>query len=206
MRTNTFSSNKMISTVFNQYEDGLKEYVFSVKKRPFGMVTSPSLPVPTTTYIDFNLVDKLALPMTDIQYRKLTYCGKKMRIVGKISVTVQSVKNGSISENVHIKAFVVLDLHSNLDVDSVAGSTMAVRLRGLDVTTLATSPTATGSLCQLPSIHECAGDATTMPPTLRDSTTAAPAPGCRDDAQHEGVQGSDDAQREGVLSRGEGHP
>ena len=93
--TTTSSSSKKVETMFNQYENGVKEYVFSVSKRPFGMVTSPNLPVPSTSYIDFGLVDKLGLPISDIKYRKLTYCGKKMRIVGKISITVQSVRQCS---------------------------------------------------------------------------------------------------------------
>ena len=133
MRTNQTSSSS-IQTLFNQYDNGVREFVFSVRKRPFGMVTSPSLPVPTTSLIDFNLVEKLNLPVTDLQYRKFTYCDKKMRIVGKISVTVQSVKNGSPADNIHVKALVVLDLNNSLDVDSVAGSKMAARLGDFDNT------------------------------------------------------------------------
>lgn len=95
--------------------------MFSVRKRPFGMVTSPSLPTPTTSFIDFSLVEKLGLPVTDLHYQKLTYCDKKMRIIGKVSITVQCIQEGAISDNVHVQALDVLDLHTNLDVDSIAG-------------------------------------------------------------------------------------
>ena len=211
-----------ISTFYNKYENGVKEYVFTVKKRPFGMVKSPSLPVPSTSYIDFSLVDKLALPITDVQYKKITYCGHKMRIVGKVSITVQCIRNGATADNVHIRAFVILNLLDNLDADSIAGSKMASRLGDDDDDTFPGKfPMATGSSCQLSSIHEAAGDgtttppaakdatttppaardATTAPPTARDSTTTPPAADGRDDAQREGVRGHDDAQHEGVRGR-----
>ena len=57
------SSNKNV-TMFNKFDGGLNEFIFSYKNRPFGMAISPSLPVPTTSLIDFNLVQQLSLPMT----------------------------------------------------------------------------------------------------------------------------------------------
>ena len=117
-------------TMFNKYNGGLHEYVLSFKNRPFGMAVSPSLAVPTSSLIDFNLVQQLAIPMTNIQYKKFSYNNQKFRIVGQISVTAQCVKSGILSGNVHLKAFVVLDLFDKLDVDSVAGTKMTVRLSG----------------------------------------------------------------------------
>ena len=116
--------------MFNKYDGGLNEYIFSFKNRPFAMAVSPSLPVPTTSLIDFNLVQKMSIPMTNIQYKKFTYNNQRLRIVGQISVTAQCVKSGILSGNVHVKAFVVLDLFDKLDVDSVAGTKMTVRLSG----------------------------------------------------------------------------
>ena len=103
MRTNKISN---IKTLFNQYEDGVKEFVFSVKKRPFGMVISASL-----------------------QYQKLMDCRKKMRILGKVSMTVQCIQDGAVSDNVRVRAFVVMDCHTNLDVDSIAGEKMLAKLQ-----------------------------------------------------------------------------
>ena len=183
MRTNnnTNQSSKSITTLCNQYGNNVKEYVFSIKKCPFGMVISPTFPLPTTSLIDFSLVDKLALPITDVQYRKLIYCGHKMRIVGKVSVTVQCVKDGSTADNVHIRAFVVLDLHNNLDVDSIASSKMSMRLTGaasLDNTSPSEIPTTIGSPCQQSSTSplEAAG-LSTSPPAGGSLSTLSPSGG-----------------------------
>ena len=127
---NSSSSSNNNVTMFNKFDGGLNEFIFSYKNRPFGMAISPSLPVPTTSLIDFNLVQQLSLPMTNIQYRKFSYNNLKLRIAGQVSVTAQCVKSGKLSGNIHLKAFVVIDLQNQLDVDSVAGSKMAVRLGG----------------------------------------------------------------------------
>ena len=124
------SSNTPDVTMFNTYDGGMKEFVFSFKNRPFGVAVSPSLPVPTTSLIDFNLVQQLGITMNNIQYRKFSYNNFKLRIAGNISVTAQCVKSGTLSGNVHLKALVVIDLHNCLDVDSIAGAKMAVRLTG----------------------------------------------------------------------------
>ena len=56
-------------------------------------------------------------------------------------------------------------------------------------------------------IYECAGNATTTPPTARDITTAPPAADGRDDAKREGGRGrDDDAQRKGVQGRNDDQP
>ena len=127
---NSSSSNTPDVTMFNTYDGGMKEFVFSFKNRPFGVAVSPSLPVPTTSLIDFNLVQQLGITMNNIQYRKLSYNNFKLRIAGNISITAQCVKSGTLSGNVHLKALVVIDLHNCLDVDSIAGAKMAVRLTG----------------------------------------------------------------------------
>ena len=163
MRTNQTSSSSTITTLYNQYENDVKEYIFSVKKRPFGMVTSPSLPPPTTSYIDFNLVDKLGLPMTDVQYRKLTYCGKKMRIVGKCAITVQCVRDGAASDNVHVRADVVLDLSSQLDVDSIPGVKMLSRLQ---------SPALPATCSESPALPVTCSESPALPATCSESPSS----------------------------------
>ena len=174
MINSTSTNSNQSVTMCNRYDGGVKEFIFSIKNRPFGMIISPNLPVPNTSLLDFDLVQKLSLPINDRQYKKFTYNGCKMRIVGRVSTTAQCLQSGTLSGNIHVKAFVVLDLHTKLDVDSVAGSTMAVKLGGSDVTTPAKSPMATGSSCQLPSIREAAGDDTTTPPAASDGTTTPP--------------------------------
>ena len=84
-----------------------REFVFSMKGRPFSMLSTQKLPVPSTSLIDFNLVNDLGLKMTDLQCSKFTYGGNRFRILGKISQTVQTITDGVISGAVHIKASVV---------------------------------------------------------------------------------------------------
>ena len=78
-------------TTFYQYANEEKEYVFCVKGRPFACLTSPHLPTPTASLIGYELVRSLGLKMTDLQFRKFSYAGFKMRTLGKISTAVQFV-------------------------------------------------------------------------------------------------------------------
>ena len=62
-------------TVCNKYDGKTNEFVFVIRNHPFGMVVSPNLPVPTTSMLDFDFVQKLSLPIVDRQYKKFTYNG-----------------------------------------------------------------------------------------------------------------------------------
>ena len=58
-----FTTNiSSIPTLYNKCDGGLLEYVLCVNNRPFGFVSSPSLPVPATSMMDFSLVQKLGIP------------------------------------------------------------------------------------------------------------------------------------------------
>ena len=124
--------------MFYQYGNDEKEFVFCVKGRPFPCLVSPYLPTPTASLLDYDLVRSLGLKMTDLQCKKFSYSGFKMRILGKISVTVQCIHDGVSSGTFHIKANVVLDLAKNLDTECVAGTKMAAQLRGEQVSPPAT--------------------------------------------------------------------
>ena len=113
-----------------EYGNDEKEYIFCVKGRPFPCLVSPHLPTPTSSLLDYNLVRDLGLKMTDLQCHKFSFAGYKMRILGKIAVTVQCIHDGVSSGCFHIKANVVLDLAKNLDTECVAGNKMAALLRG----------------------------------------------------------------------------
>ena len=102
----------------------MREFVFSCKGRPFAMMSSEKIPVPSLTLIDFNLVQDLGIKMTEIQCSKFTFAGIKLRILGKIHQTVQCVKNGKLKGNVHIKANVVENLSATFDSHSIAGTKM----------------------------------------------------------------------------------
>ena len=113
---------KMQPTLMNHYINGDVEYVFSVKSRPFACLVSPHLPTPSSSLIDYNLVSSLGLKMSDLQCQKFFFGGHKMRILGKVSLTVQTIQDGLSSGTFHIKAKVVTDLTKNFDTDCVAGS------------------------------------------------------------------------------------
>ena len=108
-------------TLCNRYPNKEVEYIFSVKGRPFGCLSSPHLPTPTSTLLDYNLVRDLGLKMYDLKYQKFTFCGAKMRILGKVHLTAQTIHDGVAHGAFHMKANVVLDLNKNVDCECVAG-------------------------------------------------------------------------------------
>ena len=85
------------------------------------MLSSQKLSIPTSSLIDFDLVSDLGLKMSDLQCSKFTFGGQKFRILGKISQTVQTIKNGVIVGTVHLRASVVEGLRSVFDSHSIAG-------------------------------------------------------------------------------------
>ena len=117
-------------TMSYTYGNNDQEFVFCVKGRPFPCLVSPHIPTPTASLLDYHLVRDLGLQMTNLQCQKFSYCGFKMRILGKISMTVQCINDGVSSGTFHIKGNVVLDLAKNLDTECVAGTKMAAQLRG----------------------------------------------------------------------------
>jgi hypothetical protein len=100
---------------------GDREFVVSCKGRPFTILSSTNLPTPLASYIDHKLAAELKLRMSDLQCSKLSFGSKKMRVLGKISTTVQCIKNGQVSGNLYIKASVVENLCEHFDVHAIAG-------------------------------------------------------------------------------------
>ena len=117
-------------TMCNEYSNKEQEFVFCVKGRPFGCLVSPHLPTPTSTIIDYNLVRDIGIKMSDLQYTKFSFGGQKMRILGKVSITVQTIHEGLASGNFHLKASVVLDLFKNFEIESIAGVKLEKQLEG----------------------------------------------------------------------------
>ena len=73
----------------------------------------------------------LPFTLTSVWWTALTYYGQRMKIVGKLSITVQSVINGAVSDKVHVSVDVVQDLPLlyNLDVDRIAGEKLIANLQ-----------------------------------------------------------------------------
>ena len=96
------------------------------------MMSSQRIPTPTISLIDFQFVQDLGLKLSDIQCSKFTFAGHRLRILGKISQTVQCVKNGKLSGNIHIRANVVENLASTFDSHSIAGAKMTKLLSTIE--------------------------------------------------------------------------
>jgi hypothetical protein len=95
------------------------------------VLTAPLFPTPAFTMIDHNLVRELKLRMTDLQCIKFAYGGQKLRILGKVSTSVQCVIDGVPAGNFHLKAHVVQDIYQLFDTHSIAGVKMSEQLVGL---------------------------------------------------------------------------
>ena len=83
-----------------------QEFIFTCKGRPFAAMVYSDYPLPTSNLLDYDLVQKLGLKLTDIQCKKFFFHGNKFRILGRVSTAVQCVQDGRISgNNYHIKGF-----------------------------------------------------------------------------------------------------
>ena len=162
-------------TMSYKYGNNDQEFVFCCKGRPFPCLVSPHLPTPTASLIDYHLVRDLGLKMTDLQCQKFSYCGFKMRILGKISITVQCINDGVSSGTFHIKGNVVLDLAKHLDTECVAGAKMAAQLKG-DVSPAPSTPTraAPSPAPSVPSAKSPRTPSTRTPQSPRSSPRSPP--------------------------------
>ena len=124
----TLSQNYV--TMSHDGSQGDREFVFACKGRPFSVLTAPNFPTPAVTMVDYNLIRDLKLRLTDMQCAKLSYGGQKLRILGRLSTTVQCISNGAPAGNMHFKAIVVQDLYQSFDTHSIAGKKLSEKLIG----------------------------------------------------------------------------
>ena len=80
--------------------------------------------------VDLELVRDLNLRMTDLQCAKMIFCGHKLRVLGKISTSVQLIVDGKPAGNMHYKASVVQDVYKLFDTHSIAGTKLTQKLLG----------------------------------------------------------------------------
>ena len=59
--------------------------------------------------------------MSEMQCKKVSFGGKKLRLLGKINCTVQCINNGSHFGNFHLRASVIENLTQQFDTHCVAG-------------------------------------------------------------------------------------
>ena len=108
-----------------------EEYVFCYRSRPFAALVSSFLPTPSSSYIDHLLCAELGLKLTEIQCKRISFAGKKLRLLGKISCTVQCVtSDGNIFGNYQLKASVIENLNQHFDTHCIAGAKMTDTLHG----------------------------------------------------------------------------
>ena len=110
-----------------------REFVVACKGRPFSILMAPQCPTPNVTYVDYDLIHSLNIRMSDLQCRKLSYGGQKLRILGKISTSVQCIVDGVSSGNLQFKAHVVEDLRKVFDTHSIAGIKLSDKLLGQEM-------------------------------------------------------------------------
>ena len=116
-------------TLSYSYDDE-EEFIFCVKGKPFPCLVSNKLPTPSSTLLDYDMVSKLGLKMADLQCKRYSYAGYKMRVLGTVYTSVQCIMDGQMCGTVKLKADVVEDLAKYLDVQCVAGQRMAAQLKG----------------------------------------------------------------------------
>ena len=104
---------------------GDKEYVVACKNRPFTILVSNNFPTPDVNFIDHKLVSELKLKMSDLQCRKIHFGGHRLRILGKVSTSVQCIKDGMVLGNLHFKASVVENMYEKFDSHSIAGNNLS---------------------------------------------------------------------------------
>ena len=140
MKYNNYNYNNNDSMFTTMYKYGSrggstlagdKEYVFACRGRPFAALVSAHIPTPYSTLLDYDLIKKLGLKVTDIQCRKFSFAGHKLRILGRKSTAVQCVQHGRICGSFHLKGLVFSDLNQTLDTHCVAGTKMRERLEYL---------------------------------------------------------------------------
>ena len=89
----------------------------------------PSSPRPLSPHQQQHERD-LKLRISDLQCAKFSYGGQKLRILGKVSSSVQCILDGRPAGNLYFKATVVQDLFSTFDTHSIAGKKLSEKLTG----------------------------------------------------------------------------
>ena len=100
-----------------------------------------------------------------------------MRILGKVSITVQTIHEGLASGNFHMKANVVLDLFKNFEIESIAGVKIKKQLEGSNSNCTYSGALSTGSSTpSTPRSSPPPSRAATPPRARTPSPPPAPAP------------------------------
>ena len=106
------------------------DYTFVCHRIPFAITCSSEFPHGDSNLIDFDLVNKMRIPLRNIKVTRMSILGHDVRAVGRIKQTVQCVHKGRVQGTVHLEGKVVRDLYSLFNVDCMASSKTYERLVG----------------------------------------------------------------------------
>ena len=115
------------------YGNDENEFILCCKGRPFAVLVSPHTPTPTSTLLDYDLARSLGLKLTNLQCRKYSFAGYKLRVLGTVTTAVQCVQNGKVGSTFHLRCDVVADLYSTLDTHCVASAKLQQHLGSQEV-------------------------------------------------------------------------
>ena len=104
--------------MYNKYPNEDVEHFLSYRGRPFICLVSQKIPTPPTTLIDYNLAKALKMKIFDLQYKKFLFCGNKLRILGRVSISVYIHER---SRSFHMKANVIDYLNKSIGCEILAG-------------------------------------------------------------------------------------
>ena len=108
------------------------DFTFVCGKVPFAISCSSDLPHRNSNMIDLDLINKMKIPLKNIQVTRISIQGHDLRCVGVVSQTIQCVVGGKISGTIHLYAKVVRDLFNSISTDCLASKQTYSRLMGED--------------------------------------------------------------------------
>ena len=106
------------------------DYTFVCGKIPFAITCSKILPHSENNLIDFDLVNKMKIPLLNIRVRRIQILGQECRSVGTVDQTIQCVSDGKLQGTIHLSATVIRNLYDNFNVDCLASAKTFTKLVG----------------------------------------------------------------------------
>lgn len=107
---------------------GEGRHIFVCKKYPFEILRSSTFPAPNENLIDENFVHKLNLTQTNITCENYRLGSETVRLVGKVSTTIQTVSEGIVIGSMQLKATVVRDLKLLFGTEALPGLQLSEKL------------------------------------------------------------------------------
>ena len=120
-----------VTTTIPRVETGFLgegRHIFVCKKFPFEILRSANFPTPNENLIDENFAHKLNLMQSNIMCENYRLGSETVRLVGKISTTIQTVSEGVVIGSMQLKATVVRDLKLLFGTEALPGLQLSQKL------------------------------------------------------------------------------